>query len=191
MTTPIELNPYPLVRVCLHGHLAEKFGAEHEFVIQTPRDAVHALAANRPGFVTEFAKADRYLIISDGEPRDGEDAADLTVLREVHFVPRIEGQAFLGTALITTLFPALTGTLTATILGSLLVTGVLFGISMLLRPKQPEKKVAEEKKDESYVFTGPENVTEQGAAVPLIYGRVFTGSVVVSAGLSVADVPIT
>ena len=40
---------------------------------------------------------------------------------------------------------------------------------------------------DSYVFTGPENVAAQGAAVPVIYGRCFTGSVVVSAGISTGD----
>lgn len=37
----------------------------------------------------------------------------------------------------------------------------------------------------SFTYNGPVNAVEQGAAVPLVYGQVRTGSVLVSAGVSV------
>ena len=81
-------------------------------------------------------------------------------------------------------------TTTVNILGALLVTGVMVGLSFLLKPKPP--KAAKEKgKNEGYSFSGPENVTEQGVPVPLVYGRVYCGSVVISAGLEVNDEPMT
>lgn len=40
----------------------------------------------------------------------------------------------------------------------------------------------------SYIFNGPVNLTAQGNPVPLCYGRMIIGSVVVSAGLSVEDI---
>lgn len=40
----------------------------------------------------------------------------------------------------------------------------------------------------SYVFNGAVNITAQGNPVPLLYGRMKVGSVVVSAGLSVEDI---
>lgn len=184
-TAPVER---PLVKVHLYGTLAEKYGTPHEFAISTPREAVWALDANYPGFYKELIKVERYAIIADDDVRDGDAAAELTFSRELHLIPKIEGQAFVGAMAVTALF-GITGT-AATILGGLLITGVMIGLSLLLRPSQPEQKTEDDKKDESYAFSGPENVTEQGAAVPLIYGRVFTGSVVISAGLSVADVAI-
>lgn len=42
------------------------------------------------------------------------------------------------------------------------------------------------KRSESYVFSGITNVAVQGAAIPLIYGEVYVGSLVVSGGLDVA-----
>lgn len=180
----------PLIKVHLYGALADRFGSQHEFAIRTPREAVRALDANFPGFMREFYKVERYAVIADDEGRDSDAAAHLTVTRELHLIPKIEGEAFAGAALITAIFPAITG-IAATVLGGLLVTGVLFGLSMLLRPKKSDEEKKEAAKDESYAFTGPENVTTQGAAVPLIYGRVYAGSVVISAGLSVADVAIT
>lgn len=181
-----------LVNVHLYPPLSDKFGALHSFAIRSPQEAVRALDANYPDFVAEFRKCDRYVIIvDDNEVREGDNAAILPVSHDIHLLPKIEGQAFLGVALVGALFPALVGTLTAQILGTLLVAGVLFGLSMLFKPKQPEKQQTVDRKDESFAFSGPENVTAQGVAVPLIYGRVFAGSVVVSAGLSVSDVAIT
>ena len=38
----------------------------------------------------------------------------------------------------------------------------------------------------SFIFDQPQNVTTPGGAVPLVYGRVHTGSIVISASVSVA-----
>lgn len=187
-TLPLER---PLVKVHLYGALAEQFGTPHEFAISTPREAVRALDANFPGFYRELIKVERYVIIADDDLRDGDAAAFLTFKHDLHLIPKIEGQASLGALAIGSLFGIAATSTVATVLGGLLVTGIVIGLSMLLRPSQPEQKTEDNKKDQSYAFSGPENVTEQGAAVPLIYGRVFTGSVVISAGLSVADVAIT
>lgn len=181
----------PLVKVHLHGALAAKFGDVHEFAIRTPREAVQALDANFPGFYKELIKVERYVIVADDEVRDGDSAVELTFVRDLHLIPAIEGQASLGALAIGALFGIAATSVTATVLGGLLVTGIVIGLSLLLKPKQPEQKQEDQTKDDSYAFSGPENVTEQGAAVPLIYGRVYTGSVVISAGLSVADVAIT
>ena len=177
------------VTVHLHGVLAEKFGALHAFEISTPREAVRALDANYPGFLNEFKKYEQYFLVADDQQR-GDEEVEFPVFRELHIAPKIEGQAPLGAMLITALIPTISATM-ATILGSLLVAGVLIGLSLLLRPKKKEKEEKVEAKDDSFAFSGPENVTDQGVAVPLIYGRVYTGSVVISAGLSVADVAIT
>lgn len=181
----------PLIRVVLHGALAERFGAEHRFAISTPREALWALDANHPGFIREFLKQEKYFVVADDDVRDPETAAILHVGREVHFVPQIEGQGFIFTGLVALAFPGLSAFATQ-LIGTLLFAGLAIGLSLLIKPKQPEAPKQEEAaKDESFGFAGPENTTKQGVAVPLIYGRVFAGTVVVSAGLDVGDVPIT
>lgn len=169
-----------MVAVHLYGPLADRFGAHHEFAISTPTEAIHALDANYPGFLAAFVQHESYAIVADDDLREGATVA-FPVSRDVHFCPIIEGRAFAGAALIGALIPGLAGTVTASILGGLLMAGLMIGISMLLSPKPEETE--DTKKDESYAFTGPENVTGQGAAVPLVYGRVHCGSVVISAGL--------
>lgn len=178
----------PLIAVHLYGPLADKYGDRHAFAIQTPREAVAALAANYPGFIADFSASGIYYIHADGDWRDGEAAATMPVAREIHLVPQVEGEAFLGALAIGALFPAIAGTMTATIIGGLLVTGLLVGLSFLLRPKQPKQVEDAARDEDSYAFSGAENVTAQGVAVPLVYGRVHCGSVVVSAGLEARDV---
>ena len=173
------------VAVHLYGPLADKYGALHHFVIRTPREAVTALAANFRGFRRDFIQHELYDIHADGDWLQGDNAATTPVSREVHLVPRIEGQAFLAAAAIGALFPSLAGVtflgISATaLIGGVLMTGLMIGLSFLLQPKI---KKPDEEKGQSYAFTGPENVTQQGVAVPLVYGRVHCGSVVASVGL--------
>ena len=178
-----------LVAVHLHGPLGERYGTPHHFAVQSPREALYALDANFPGFIASFVEHERYGIVVDDDWREGENAAVLPASKDIHFVPVVEGETPLVALGLTTVFTGLSMT-AATIIGSLLVTGLMIGISLLFRPKKPEKPEAQEK-DESFIFSGPENVTGQGVAVPLIYGRVFAGSVVVSAGQDTVDVAIT
>lgn len=177
-----------LVAIHLHGPLADRFGARHDYSIRTPVEAVAALDANYPGFLAAFATHELYCIMADGDWRGGDEAAFLPVSREIHFCPVIEGRAFLGALLVGALFPALSTT-AATIIGGVLFAGLMIGLSFLFAPKKPEKE--DTKRDENYAFSGPENVAEQGTAVPLVYGRCFTGSVVISAGLEVTAVAVS
>ena len=180
-----------LASIYLHGPLGERFGETHRLAVSSPIEAVAALDANYPGFLREFAKVEAYGLYADGDWRGGDMAGQMPFSRELHFCPVIEGQAFLGAMLVTAIFPGIAGT-TASIIGGVLMAGVMFGLSYLLAPKAPSSDTT---KDDNYAFSGPENVTGQGVAVPLIYGRVYAGSVVISAGLDLgtdiaATVPV-
>lgn len=179
-----------LVTVRLHGILADKYGAEHQFAISSPREAIQALEANYPGFRRDFLTHPAYALLADGDWRNEEncpDVANAPISKELDIVPFVEGRNFIPliAAGITAAFPAISGT-AATILAGVITLGLSLGVSLLLAPKA-KKTSRDSKKDESYMFSGPENVTEQGVPVPLVYGRLIVGSVVVSAGLEVAD----
>lgn len=77
------------------------------------------------------------------------------------------------------------GLLTAGNVATLGVALTLAGAAALLSPKP---RVDNSKRSESYLLNGPTNVTAQGVAVPLIYGRCRVGSVVAAAGLATEDV---
>ena len=51
----------------------------------------------------------------------------------------------------------------------------------MLSPSPPS--IPESSKLKSFSFSGIVNVADQGVPVPICYGRVFTGSVVISFGL--------
>jgi predicted phage tail protein len=51
---------------------------------------------------------------------------------------------------------------------------LLGGASMLLAPDTPDGTTAS--KAENYLFSGPVNTVKQGEPIPLVYGRMITGS---------------
>jgi predicted phage tail protein len=127
------------------------------------------------------------------------------------------GRIFAGVALVAAavvlgpigigLFSAGTGV--ATTIGAIGASLILGGTSQLLSPSISEtpgtfgtssptrqrardsftpenNEIADNRA--SYIFNGAVNLTAQGNPVPLCYGRMVVGSVVVSAGLSVEDI---
>lgn len=70
---------------------------------------------------------------------------------------------------------------------------LLGGISQMMTPsvKPPEAQSFERPADRpSYLYNGATNTSEQGGPVPLIYGQMRVGSVVVSAGIQTEDISV-
>jgi predicted phage tail protein len=63
---------------------------------------------------------------------------------------------------------------------------ILTGVAQLISP-QPDISALERGREaarlESFRFSGIVNTSQQGLPVPIIYGRAFAGSAVLSAGL--------
>lgn len=139
--------------------------------------------------------------------------------KDLHIVPVISGHGggrkgifkiILGVALVATGFGlAAFGTTgfawtmgsQAFAIGSFGVTYgqiAMFGASMILQgvsqmltptPKTPSYG-SREAESPSFIFNGPVNTTSEGLPVPIAYGHVFTGSAVVSGGISTEQIPI-
>ena len=77
------------------------------------------------------------------------------------------------------------GTLSSAIGASL----VLGGIANMLTPV-PDIPEREQDPRLSFNFSGIQNTSRAGVAVPVIYGQVLTGSVVISAGIETAQVEV-
>lgn len=178
-----------LVRVVLYGPLADEFGQEHSYAVHTPQEAVRALSANFPGFRPALVKHDRYGIFADGDWREGEDAALLPVSRELHLVPIIEGRAFAAPLMGIAIGGTTLGAIGTQLLIGVVVSALVWGVSQLFA--KPVETDDSDKRDESYIFSGADNTTQQGSAVPVVYGRCFVGSVVISASIEVTDQQIT
>ena len=65
----------------------------------------------------------------------------------------------------------------------------LGGVAQLLTPTPKPPTGADSNSDprKSYSFSGIQNVTRQGVPIPVIYGEVLTGSIVISAGIDIVQ----
>ena len=72
------------------------------------------------------------------------------------------------------------------LIGGALIIG---GIAELLTPV-PKIGGAEDDPRKSYSFSGVQNVSRQGVPVPIVYGEMIVGSIVISAGISTDKVEV-
>lgn len=183
-------------KVCLHGFLGEKFGQEYELDVDSPAEAVRAMGVQMPGFTEAIKKGSWHIIRGPLDESDSVDEGGLTVSlgrqNEIHIIPAIEGanngalNVVLGIVIIAVAWwnPAGWAAGTALMVGAAGAGLALSGIVMMTT-KIPGVEKGSERGEEkgSYLFDGPVNTSKQNVAVPRGYGRVLTGSIVVSAGL--------
>lgn len=196
----------------LHGALGEKYGTTIQLDVATAAEAVRALATNFPEIMKDFRENDWHVVrgktIEGGLDLGEEDLIPLKLGRgDLHFVPVVAGskregagllKIILGVALVglgffmgfsTPIFGAASGGLLGGLTyGNLAMIGVALaaaGISQLLAPEEKDQT-----KQDSFLFNGPGNAYEQGSPVPLVYGEVITGSVMVSGGLDIEKIAV-
>lgn len=177
----------PLREVRLYGHLGRRFGRTFRLAVATAAEAAQALCAVLPGFEAVFAPGRYHVFVGRGKQRrdvgEHEAADPLERGAPICIVPVIAG--------------AKRGGLFQTIIGATLIFlglpqfGVPLIIGGVIQMLSPQRMGADAKPPEnqpSYAFDGPLNLTDAGSAIPMCFGRVVTGSVVVSQGLSAVDI---
>lgn len=185
-----------LTKVYLDGEMGARFGREWDLSIKSPSEALSIINANVGGVFNwiraNLAKYDAYSVICEHrngaiEHLDGKESyLMLHDLVSIRFIPLIEGakaavRVVVGVALMVVGF-MVPGMQPLMLVGAQIALG---GITELLAPK-PKKNESGEGKSSRY-FNGAQNTAEQGAYVPLIYGKVKTGSQAVSVALSVDE----
>ncbi len=203
-----------LRKIKLYGELAKFLGEKTlEAEVNNAAQAIRFLVVNFPNL--EKHMADRYYrVLVDKWELDEKElhypsgASDIKIVPVVGGAGGNTGQILLGAALIgvSFMFPgaglfgkagaeltggivtgtmAKIGTITSVIGASL----VLNGIATMLAPVET---IPEENQDprRSFNFSGIQNTTRAGVAVPVIYGRTMTGSVVVSANITNEQVEV-
>ncbi len=194
-----------LRKVKLYGELAKFVGhKEFEAHVNSVGQAVSFLINNFPQL--EAYMSPKYYQVKVGNYSITEEEVLYPIGQEdIHFVPVISGSGggvgriLAGVALIAVgLGPlgakfafstGLTGTFigkTAVYLGAALVLG---GVSQMLFPvPDPQKFESEEDPKLSFNFSGVQNTSRAGTPVPIVYGEIFTGSVVISAAIDTNQV---
>lgn len=200
-------------KVLLYGHLGQRFGRTHHYDVRTPAEAVRALCATVSGFREHLAgHSQPGYRVRVGRQTLVPDALHHPAAEVIRIVPVTAGAGrsagiILGIALIAfsgpigVAFGATAGTAatatTAAVAGSAGFMGittatfgmmglsmVLGGVAQLLAP-QPKMAGPADRPNNlpSHAFDGAVNVAAQGNPVPVCYGRMIVGSVVISAAL--------
>ena len=202
-----------LRKLKLYGELAEFVGhKEFEIKVHNVSQAVSFLIHNFPE-IESYMNPKYYQVKIGNYDIDESELAYPIGQEDIHFIPVISGagrgfgKILLGAALIGAAFfmPVAAGgqSLMAGIkAGSLAKVGmltkgmvyvgaslVLQGVSDLLFPlPEPQKFSSEEDPQLSFNFSGVQNTSRAGTPVPIVYGEIFTGSVVISAAIDTNQV---
>lgn len=196
----------------LHGALGAKYGRTLRFDVATAGEAVRALCANYPGIMKDLRDGSWHVVrgkkLKDGFSLGEEDIAGFHLgAADLHIAPVARGskrngllKIILGVALVGVAFAFSGGALATPIMGgggllggitygNLAMVGAataLAGVSSLLSPEDKAK----DDNENSFTFSGPGNAYTQGSPVPLVYGEVITGGVMVSGGVDVERIAV-
>ena len=202
----------------LHGRLADRFAPSYTLDVGSPAEAVRAICAQVPGFLDCIREGEYRVVrgpLNGGNDLD-EDTLTFPLGRadELHFVPvpagaknRGIGKIILGVAIVGAAFafaPAGAGFLGANLGASTGLFGVTFGnvalfgaslafqgISSLLTPTPKAGDFAQQERPDqrpSFLFNSIVNTAEEGATIPVVYGRVRVGSLVISTALATEQI---
>ena len=202
-----------LRKIKLYGELA-KFVGHKEFDVQvdTIGKAVSFLIHNFPGI--ESYMSPKYYQVKVGNYDIDESELTYPIGQEdIHFIPVISGAGrgvgkFLIGAVLIGIAIAAPGagflaqgslgfgstavgggfSLAAT-LGNIGIGLTLMGVSEMLFPlPNPQDFNSEGDPQLSFSFSGVQNTSRAGTPVPIVYGEIITGSVVISAGIDTNQV---
>lgn len=201
-----------LRNIVLHGQAAELFGPSFRLEVKSCAEAIRALCIMVKGF-EKFMKSNKWAVVFYGKRGERElDENGVVMFQgtgDFHLVPIISGSGgksgflkiLLGVVLIGFAFIATAGTaagLGAAFIGTMTygnVAGIgvamlLAGVSQMLAPKPKLNNGSADKKEDSFLFGGQSNNTNQGVPVPIGFGRFAVGSVVISGGINTDQIAI-
>lgn len=202
----------------VYGSLA-KFLGQRSFkaAVNTPIEAIRFLLANFPQVEAHIAE-NHYKISVGRNALDIGDQPELLTYPTAEFepiriIPVMEGAgaaggqiaAGIGLIALSLLFApgaALAGGLftlgaqAVPIVAGIGVSLALTGVAQLISPTSNPNGLATSGSDsasdprKSFSFSGIQNVSRQGVPVPIVYGEVIVGSVVISAGINTEEVAV-
>ena len=199
-----------LRKVKLYGKLAEFVGhKEFEVEANTVGKAISFLIHNFPEL--ESYMSPKYYQVKVGDSDIDKEEIHYPIGKEdIHFVPVIQGAGGAGKVLAGALliglavatggtslmfgaggFSAVAGTSIgfSVVAGNLGLALVLGGVSQMLTPTpEPQQFNSEADPQLSFSFSGIQNTSRAGTPIPIVYGEIFTGSIVISAAIDTNEV---
>jgi predicted phage tail protein len=187
--------------IVLHGPLGARFGERFCLDVRDAAEAIRALGTQLPGFREAIGQGSWHLVRGPLIGGSSLPQQDLTLAlgqaRELHILPAIEGaggafNAVLGVALIAVAWwnPMAWAGATALMVGATGAALAVSGVMQMSAVSAAGDYAQRERPDQrpSFLFDGPVNTSTQGPPVPIICGRVRTGSVVISAGMTAEQI---
>lgn len=185
----------------LYGRLAKFIGRRtFKAEVANVAEAVRCLLANFPGLEAHMSEQHYKVKVGSTEvdleeihyPSSAtEDIALIPVITGAGAVGRvIAGVGLLVAAFAIPGFAAWAGPIAFSLIVGVGSSLVLGGVGQLLTPipKTTTGPKSDTDPRASYSFSGIQNVSRQGVPVPVCYGEVLVGSVVISAGIDITEV---
>jgi len=199
----IDMN---LKKIKVYGKLRQFLGQSYfEAAVKSPQQAIAFLKANFEG--VEKHMNDQFYKIKMGGCVVTEEFLTMSGQGDIQIIPVATGAgplvflglgvgAVAGATQIGTFiagFTALSVEAAITLVTSIGTSLILQGTADLIAPTQLASSTSQVGDTDpnirgSYSFSGIQNVANAGVPIPIIYGSVFTGSVIISAGSDTAQV---
>jgi predicted phage tail protein len=196
-----------LIHVNLHGRLGHVFGRHFVFDVEKPVDAVRALCVMKKGFIKYMVDWDKrgvgYKVVIDSRPVKFIEELYLSVKQSIDIYPRMVGaknggalETIIGAVLVVAAVTVLTGGLgsgatvaglfgatSTTALGQIALTAGMMGLSMVFGGiAQMIGNPKSNATSRSYILNGAIATSQQGIPVPVGYGSLFVGPIIINAG---------
>ena len=191
-----------LKKIKVYGRLRKFLGqAYFEAAVNSPKQAFHFLIANFPE--VENHMMNQIYKIKMGGMEITEDLLNLQSDEDIQIIPVAVGSKIAAIGALSVGAGALAATSSIAFISGTLATALTtIGTSMLIQeatnllmPRQdiPSGVMADSFSQndptfQSFGFGSIQNVARAGVPVPIIYGQVFTGSVVISSGIDTVQV---
>ena len=189
-----------LRKIKVYGRLAELVGWHVSYAdVKNMKDVYKYLVCNYPE-IEPHLKENMYRITINNDVVKTKDDLLVHSEGEIRMIPIVSGAwFFLAAAFIGAGAAAAASSIAivATLGTALLTTGVsmaVTGVTNMLFPQQQPtvgdvpSGLSETDARVNYSFNGIQNVSRSGVCIPLIFGEVFCGSIVVSSGTDTAPV---
>lgn len=172
-----------------------------ELDVDTPVMLFHGLRSQIKGF-RQWCDDHKLAVVLTDKNREPESltmdgfSMSLGKASEVHLLPETEGAGVEFAAVASFLSSyGITSTLAAVVAYVAVNVAISYAIGAVAQSLagSPDTSSGTGRPDErpSFLYSGPVNTTAQGHAVPIVYGVHMVGSTVISAGITVEDIPYT
>ena len=194
-----------LKKIKVYGKLRKFLGKSYfEAAVKSPHQAMSFLLANFEGLQKHMN--DQVYKVKMGGIEITEDLLSMSGQGDIQIIPVAIGSlpvvvgalgigagSFLAATFTAGVSGFLLGTVLSTALTSIGTSMLIGGITDLISPQNSPQNISSVSDVDpairgSYSFTGIQNVSSSGVPVPIIYGRVFSGSIIISAGTDTAQI---